>query len=58
MFIVGSILSKKVAESPVALVIDVKLGKAAVFPDQEYATKLANSLVRCIHYYQIIRLVF
>lgn len=43
--ITGSILSKKIAESPAALVIDVKLGKGAVMRDEQMMRKLANSLV-------------
>lgn len=52
--IAGSILSKKVAESPAALVIDVKLGKAAVIPDENYMIKLAQSMVRPRSIYIII----
>lgn len=42
----GSILSKKIAESPAVLVLDVKLGKAAIIPDEAYMRKLAQSMVR------------
>lgn len=43
--ITGSILSKKLAESPRALVFDVKTGSAAVMTKLEDARKLARSLV-------------
>jgi len=43
--ITGSILSKKIAENLTALVIDVKLGKASVFPDEDYVRRLAHSMV-------------
>ncbi|KAG3290659.1 thymidine phosphorylase, transcript variant X1 [Ictidomys tridecemlineatus] len=43
--ITASILSKKVVEGLSALVIDVKFGGAAVFPDQEKARELARALV-------------
>jgi thymidine phosphorylase len=46
--IAGSILSKKIAESPAALVIDVKLGKGALIRDETYMVKLAHSLVRFV----------
>jgi thymidine phosphorylase len=51
--VAGSILSKKVAENPAALVIDVKLGKGALIRDENYMIKLAHSLVRfdCMHYH-------
>ncbi|XP_071465456.1 thymidine phosphorylase isoform X2 [Marmota flaviventris] len=41
----ASILSKKAVEGLSALVIDVKFGGAAVFPDQEKARELARALV-------------
>ncbi|XP_078200613.1 thymidine phosphorylase isoform X1 [Callithrix jacchus] len=41
----ASILSKKVVEGLSALVIDVKFGGAAVFPNQEQARELARTLV-------------
>ncbi|XP_026638320.1 thymidine phosphorylase isoform X2 [Microtus ochrogaster] len=44
--ITASILSKKVVEGLSTLVVDVKFGGAAVFPDQEQARELANTLVR------------
>ncbi|CAO2601250.1 Thymidine phosphorylase [Lemmus lemmus] len=43
--ITASILSKKVVEGLSTLVVDVKFGGAAVFPDQEQARELANTLV-------------
>ncbi|KAL2775403.1 thymidine phosphorylase isoform 2, partial [Daubentonia madagascariensis] len=43
--ITASILSKKVVEGLSALVVDVKFGEAAVFPNQEQARKLARALV-------------
>ncbi|XP_020036742.1 thymidine phosphorylase [Castor canadensis] len=43
--ITASILSKKVVEGLSALVVDVKFGGAAVFPDQEQARELARALV-------------
>ncbi|XP_032122186.1 thymidine phosphorylase isoform X2 [Sapajus apella] len=43
--ITASILSKKVVEGLSALVIDVKFGGAAVFPNQEQARELATTLV-------------
>uniref|UniRef100_A0A8C6EPV5 Thymidine phosphorylase n=1 Tax=Marmota marmota marmota TaxID=9994 RepID=A0A8C6EPV5_MARMA len=43
--ITASILSKKAVEGLSALVIDVKFGGAAVFPDQEKARELARALV-------------
>ncbi len=43
--IVASILSKKLAESLTALVLDVKFGAAAFMPDVEKATELAQSMV-------------
>ncbi|XP_019064485.1 thymidine phosphorylase [Fukomys damarensis] len=42
--ITASILSKKVVEGLSALVVDVKYGGAAVFPDQEQARELARAL--------------
>lgn len=41
----ASILSKKLVEGLSALVIDVKFGGAAVFPNQEQARELARTLV-------------
>ncbi|XP_062930701.1 thymidine phosphorylase isoform X1 [Cynocephalus volans] len=41
----ASILSKKVVEGLSALVVDVKFGGAAVFPNQEQARELARALV-------------
>ncbi|XP_035316429.1 thymidine phosphorylase [Cricetulus griseus] len=43
--ITASILSKKVVEGLSTLVVDVKFGGAAVFPDQEQARELAKTLV-------------
>ncbi|KAM6162104.1 thymidine phosphorylase isoform 2-T2 [Erethizon dorsatum] len=43
--ITASILSKKAVEGLSALVVDVKYGGAAVFPDQEQARELARALV-------------
>ncbi|XP_013366964.1 PREDICTED: thymidine phosphorylase [Chinchilla lanigera] len=43
--ITASILSKKAVEGLSALVVDVKYGGAAVFPDQEKARELARTLV-------------
>ncbi|XP_011917750.1 PREDICTED: thymidine phosphorylase isoform X2 [Cercocebus atys] len=43
--ITASILSKKLVEGLSALVIDVKFGEAAVFPNQEQARELARTLV-------------
>ncbi|XP_008571982.1 PREDICTED: thymidine phosphorylase [Galeopterus variegatus] len=43
--ITASILSKKVVEGLSALVVDVKFGGAAVFPNQEQARELARALV-------------
>lgn len=43
--ITASILSKKAVEGLSALVVDVKYGGAAVFPDQEQARELARVLV-------------
>ena len=45
LFSTASILSKKVVEGLSTLVVDVKFGGAAVFPDQEQARELANTLV-------------
>ncbi|KAM6146538.1 thymidine phosphorylase [Phoenicopterus ruber ruber] len=43
--ITASILSKKAAEQLSALVLDVKFGSAALYPTQESARELAQSLV-------------
>jgi pyrimidine-nucleoside phosphorylase len=43
--ICGSILSKKLAENLDALVLDVKCGNGAIFPDPAYSEKLATALV-------------
>lgn len=43
--IVASILSKKLAEGLDGLVLDVKLGSGAIFPDKTRAKKLARALV-------------
>ena len=42
----ASIMSKKVAESIKSLVLDVKTGSGAMIPEEEGATKLAESMVR------------
>lgn len=44
--ITGSIMSKKLAESLDALVLDVKFGSGAFMKSREQATELAHSLVR------------
>jgi len=44
--ICGSILSKKLAEGLDALVLDVKCGSGAIFPDPAYSEKLAHALVQ------------
>ncbi|XP_021494608.1 thymidine phosphorylase [Meriones unguiculatus] len=43
--ITASILSKKAVEGLSTLIVDVKFGGAAVFPDQEQARELAKTLV-------------
>ncbi|MBN2013426.1 thymidine phosphorylase [candidate division KSB1 bacterium] len=43
--ITASILSKKIAEGIDGLVLDVKVGKGAFYSRQQYALKLANSLI-------------
>ncbi|KIT18131.1 thymidine phosphorylase [Jannaschia aquimarina] len=43
--IVSSILSKKLAEGPEALVLDVKTGSGALMPDEDDARRLARALV-------------
>ncbi|XP_069855861.1 thymidine phosphorylase isoform X4 [Dipodomys merriami] len=43
--VTASILSKKVVEGLSALIVDVKFGEAALFPDQEQARELARTLV-------------
>lgn len=45
LFSTASIISKKAVEGLSTLVVDVKFGGAAVFPDQEKARELANMLV-------------
>lgn len=45
LFSTASILSKKAVEGLSTLVVDVKFGGAAVFPDQEQARELAKTLV-------------
>lgn len=45
LFSAASILSKKAVEGLSTLVVDVKFGGAAVFPDQEKARELAKMLV-------------
>ncbi|MFQ5627726.1 MAG: thymidine phosphorylase [bacterium] len=47
--ICGSILSKKLAENLDALVLDVKCGNGAIFPDTAYSEKLAHALVATAH---------
>lgn len=44
--IVASILSKKLAESLEALILDVKFGAAAFMPDLDQAEQLARAMVR------------
>jgi pyrimidine-nucleoside phosphorylase len=44
--ITASIMSKKLAETPGALVLDVKFGNGAFMQTKEKATQLAHSLVR------------
>ncbi len=44
--ITASILSKKLAEGIDVLVLDVKAGKGAIFPEQEKAWQLAETLVK------------
>jgi len=41
----GSIISKKVAAGASALVMDVKVGRAAVYKNEQRATEVANKLV-------------
>ncbi len=43
--VVGSILSKKLAVGPAAVVFDVKTGNGAIFPDREEAARLAQLMV-------------
>jgi pyrimidine-nucleoside phosphorylase len=43
--IVASIMSKKLAESPDRLVLDVKFGRGALMPKREDARKLADAMV-------------
>ena len=43
--VVGSILSKKLAVGPAAVVFDVKVGNGAVFPDRSQALALARLMV-------------
>lgn len=45
LFSAASILSKKAVEGLSTLVVDVKFGGGAVFPDQEKARELAKTLV-------------
>jgi len=45
----GSIVSKKAAEGLAALVLDVKVGKAALLSDETAARQLAQLLVTCLH---------
>jgi pyrimidine-nucleoside phosphorylase len=44
--ICGSILSKKLAEGINALVLDIKVGNGAIFPDTTSAEELAGHLIR------------
>jgi thymidine phosphorylase len=44
--ITASILSKKLAEAPEALVLDVKVGSGAIMPDRASAEALARALVQ------------
>jgi len=43
--VAGSIMSKKIAEGINALLLDVKFGRGAIFPDIEKARQLAHHLV-------------
>lgn len=45
-FFLGSIISKKGAESLHALVLDVKFGRAALYKDMDSAKELAQLLVK------------
>lgn len=44
-FFSGSIISKKVAEQPKALVLDVKFGIGAVIQDKDQSRELARKMV-------------
>lgn len=44
-FLAGSIISKKVAEQPKALVLDVKFGIGAVIQDKDQSRDLAQKMV-------------
>lgn len=56
--ICGSILSKKLAENLDALVLDVKCGNGAIFPDPAYSEKLAAALVTTAHKFNLKTVAF
>lgn len=51
--ITSSILSKKLAEDLDALVVDVKAGSGAIFPDPEKAWELGRSLVKTAQHFDL-----
>ncbi|MFQ5770389.1 MAG: thymidine phosphorylase, partial [bacterium] len=51
--ITASILSKKMAESLDALVLDVKVGNGAIFKEREKAWELARMLVKTAEHFQL-----